>query len=266
MINLFLNNFSFGPWSKGHNFYWFLKFVILNFGMISILSIFLLFLLILGRIKLTKDYFFLILITTILISTPLLTTFTIDGADMLKFFYMAIFPLSIFSGIVIEKILKKKSGFVLSVIIIFLVIASGFIDLAGSYLNRNFAYSQADLDAGVWVMSNTPQKSVFMTYPSIHSSVTDIAGRLRVLSYTTWPYTHGYNTGADNIFTRQADIEAYYKYGDESILDEYKVNYVFLGSEEISNFPEAKNAIELNTNLLKVYDKENIQIYQRKTN
>jgi uncharacterized membrane protein len=176
---------------------------------------------------------------------------------------MAIPFLSIFSAIVINKIFEKKLGLVFGVSIIFLGVLSGFIDLAGSNLNRNFAYSGSDLRAGEWIMSNTPQKSVFITTTSIHSPVTDIAGRLRVLSYTTWPYTHGFNIGEDNIFTRQEDVKNFFVDQNNEILDKYGVSYVYFGPTERSDFPEAKNKLESNTSLQKVYEENDVEIFKK---
>ena len=43
--------------------------------------------------------------------------------------------------------------------------------------------------------------------PTVHSATTDIGGRLRIISYINWPYSHGFNTGEDNVFTRVKDVD-----------------------------------------------------------
>jgi uncharacterized membrane protein len=139
--------------------------------------------------------------------------------------------------------------------------------LGNSFLNKNFAYSLDDYQAGIWIRENTPQKSVFVTSPTVHSPVTEIGGRLRVLSYINWPYSHGYNTGDDNVFRRLADIESFYgnienKEKVSQIMKQYNINYIFYGEEERNQFPEAGVKFENLKYFKKVFTSQTIQIYE----
>jgi len=267
-LGLFINNLSEGLVSNNRNLYWFLSFIIANFGVPLILFLILLLLLILRRIRLKLNILFLIILFIGLIILPAICSFTIDKADMLKFFYIAYIPLSVLSSIVLERISRKKLGLLFVMVLIFMSTWTGINDLIGSYLNKNLGYTTDDMDVGNWVRNNTPKKSVFLTYPTVHSPVSDIAGRLRVMSYSNWPYTHGYNTGDDNIFVRSNDINSFYNSLEDVeltqfLISKYNINYVYYGPDESSNFPEAENGLESNILLEKIYDQNNIKIYKR---
>jgi len=137
-----------------------------------------------------------------------------------------------------------------------------------AYLNKTEAYSISEYNVGMWIRKNTPQKSVFLTSPTVHCPVTDIAGRLRVISYINWPHSHGFNTGSDNVFSRVEDLRSFYtgtitNAEAEDILLKYDIDYIYLGSNEISDFPEAENRLESNKQLEKIYDEEDIKIFKK---
>ena len=140
--------------------------------------------------------------------------------------------------------------------------------LIHAYLNKTQGYSSGQYLVGIWIRENTPQKSVFLTSPTVHNPVSDIAGRLRVLSYINWPYSHGFNTGADNVFSRLDDIKLFFNPSSSHsvksvILDKYNINYIYIGEEERSDFPNAQNELESNSSFNKIYDQDNIQVYER---
>jgi len=43
----------------------------------------------------------------------------------------------------------------------------------------------------------------------------------------------------------------------------YDIDYIYLGSNEISDFPEAENRLESNKQLEKIYDEEDIKIFKK---
>ncbi|MFZ3301720.1 MAG: hypothetical protein WA152_03345 [Microgenomates group bacterium] len=266
-ISLFLSNFDFGPWVMDKNIFWFLNFLFVNLGVPFLLLVILILLIIFKKIHLSWQINALILIFLSLVSIPFIITFTIDRADMLKFVYISYIPLSILASIVLSRIYLKPIGKVFVVILIFLSIATGLIDLSGSYINKNFGYSQSDLEVGKWIRENTQEKSIFVTYPSVHSPVSDIAGRIRVLSYTNWPYTHGYGDTLDNVFIRSDDINMLYSEAENverflSFVSKYKIDYIYYGQNELSNFPEAKNKLESNNRIKKVYENNDTKIFK----
>lgn len=264
-LNLFIQNFSYGPWTN-NGIYWIVKFIYANLGIPFFLFSILIALILLKRIVIDWKLRYLIyfLIATLLI--PFLFTFTIDRADMLKFFYISYIPLSILASMVIDRITNHRLGLLVGTILIAGSVLTGVIDLAGSSLNKNLGYTNADLKVGIWIRNNTPQKSIFVSSPTVHSPVSDIGGRLRVLSYTNWPYTHGYNSGEDNVFVRSDDIKKLFNNIDNSeitinLLDKYGIRYVYFGPQELADFPEAKNKLESSRIFKLIYDENGIKIY-----
>ncbi len=257
-IETLKNNFFFKPWNDTKTIYWHLLFILFNIGAPLIFSIVALFFL---RIK---KVVFLILLALIYILIPYLMKFTIAEGDMLKFFYFAIVILSLISVYFIATVIKNKfiSFFVICVVV-FSSTFSSFLTLSNSYLNKNFGYSIGDMKAGLWIRENTPQKSVFVTMPTVHSAPTDIGGRLRIISYINWPYSHGFNYGEDNVFSRVDDVETVYRTADINLVkSKYKANYIFLGQEERGKFPGAESLLDKNVFLKKVYTQEGVSIYE----
>ena len=265
-------NFSFGPWTKDKSFSWYLKFILANFGLIFILNFLAIFLnifLAFSRKKIQKNFFFISTLSLFLFSIPFSVRFTIYEEDMFKFFYFAIVFAIISSFLFLSTLIKNKT--ILIIFILFFSLFStfsSFLTLIHSFLNKSYAYSLEDLEAGLWIREFTPQNSIFISLPTVHSPVDQIGGRLRVLSYINWPYSHGYYLGEDNVFSRLEDIENLYKNSKNEkfvleIMGKYKADYIFYGREEKIKFPQAQIDFDQNKNLRKVYDKIEIKIWQR---
>lgn len=263
-FKLVMNNFSFGTWDNLKSLSWHIKFILLNLGAVLLISI-----TSLRYIKL-KNFKILVYSSLIFILIPYFARFTIAGGDMLKFFYFSVSLMSITSVNFVLKIVKNRvlKTFII-VTLIFTSTFSSFLTLANSYINKNYAYSLNGTDIGNWIRINTPKKSIFITSPTIHSPASEIGGRLRVISYINWPYSHGFNIGEDNVFSRVQAVEEFYKNADNlditrQIILRYGINYVYFGPDELSDFPEAKNKLESNNLLEKVYEKEDISLYKTK--
>lgn len=265
VVDVVLDTFSWGAWQT-HQTMWYVEFVISNFN----LSIFLFVLIPFFLIKIRNSNLnYLVLVSLVMMSIPFLLKFTIYEYDMFKFFYFATFLITL-TVILFSLHVFKQNKFYLLVTLVVLIstVWTSINTLIHAYLNKSNAYSISDYDSGLWVRENTPQKSVFITYPSVHNAATDIAGRLRILSYINWPHSHGFNEGVDNVFTRDKDIIDFFENADDEqltmkIMDKYNIDYVYYGSHELSNFPEAENKLESNSLLIKVYDQGNIKIFER---
>lgn len=264
VIGTFLSNFRLGPWDTTQSFQWYLAFPFANFGILALIFLFF----ILLPITKTRKLTFLLVLSAVLYIIPHIFNFTIYDADMLKFFYFLQIPLSVIAGLSLQRFFSfSKLGKNLVILLVIISSFNSYLTLASSFLNKYEGYSEADYQAGMWIRNNTSPNSVFITIPTVHSAVSDIGGRLRVLSYTTWPYTHGFNKGLDNVFTRQADIESLYKDPTDTentkrILNLYHINYLYLGTEENNKYPYAQQLFS-HLNFLKVvYNASGIQIYQ----
>ena len=259
MFQVLVQSFSWGPWQK-HNLFWFILFGVLNLNIIFPLFLF--------SFLFKKNYknnslLPLYLTSFVIFLIPFLMRFTIYEFDMFKFFYYLVPLMCVLVATSFSKVRFKKSAFIVFILLCIPVMLTSVILLTHSFFNKNIGYTFSDLSAGTWIRKNTPQKSVFITMPTVHSAVTDIGGRLRVISYNNWPYSHGFNYGSDNVFSRVKDVESVYQTGDVSLVkSKYNANYIFLGLEEISRFPNALKLLDRNTKLRKVYNLENIVIYE----
>ncbi|MEM2969510.1 MAG: hypothetical protein QXR63_01080 [Candidatus Bathyarchaeia archaeon] len=164
---------------------------------------------------------------------PNFVSFTPNPWDMYKFFHFAWIPISVLSGTALARIRKDAA----ILLLLLSVLASGSVTIYN--LSTNYiAASWDEYNVGMWIRDNTEEKSVFLTYYSIHSPPAMIGGRLRVLSYLNWPYGHGVKL--DDIFERVEDVDkAYTGSADdlEIVIKKYGIKYVYVGVEELENYP-----------------------------
>lgn len=239
-----LQSFEFGPWDKTKSLWWYIIFYVANFPLLLV-AIF--------GIKRQRVIFEWALGLWLI---PNLIRFTVFGWDMFKFYYFMVIPVSVLAATA----LKNK---IITFVAVFITCFTSILILANCFLNKNEAYTQSDYEVGLWIRNHTPQRSVFLSMPTVHDPATQIGGRLRVLSYINWPYSHGYNTGSDNVFARLDDIKLVYSQMDSKfVLYKYKVRYVYSGPEELANFPKHREILDQATNLRVVYNSGGIQIYE----
>ena len=270
LVSLVRENFSFGPWEKGKDIMWHLQFIGMNFGLpfgLTVLTFIWLFWRAVTKKEILKEVFFLSTLSLIFFAIPYILRFTIYKGDMFKFFYfMAPLSLIVSFWIVNTAIKKKTIQKIILALIFFSSVFSSLLTLANSALNKNIAYSDEELKAGLWIRENTPKNSVFISLPTVHAPTSQIGGRLRVLSYINWPYSHGYNVGEDNVFARLRDVESvYFSGGREEVIKtamKYKADYIYYGSEERAKAPQAEEFFDSLGFLKRVYSSEGITIYE----
>ena len=265
LTELVRNSFKIGSWDTGKDFLWHARFLISNFGIIIISYIIFLVSLLKNR---KREYLFIAASFSVLFFIPYLVNFTIFYGDMFKFYYFSVIFGSILSSIIFTELLNKSrfTNFLFTLVVT-AWIATSMLNLGWSFFNKNKAYDDTDLAVGVWIRENTPQRSVFLTTPTVHTPVTQIGGRLRVLSYINWPYSHGFNMGVDNVFTRLTDIEKFYAGVVDmneqiSILKKYSVDYIYLGIDEKSKNANIESILSENELYDLVYNEENVSIYK----
>ena len=253
-----LDSFIWTPWQK-HSLTWFILFTIGNLNIGFLVLVLLTFL---KRIWRDRENVWIFLGALFIFIIPFSMRFTIYEFDMLKFFYyLAPFICALLAYFCSQAKHKKLSVLMFIIITTFSSLTSANL-LVHSYLNKNAGYSYSDYEAGIWIRGNTPQRSVFITMPTVHSATSDIGGRLRVISYINWPYSHGFNVGSDNVFSRVEDVTVVYKTGDANKVKlKYKAKYVFYGQEEKGQFPTADKLFGNNKNLKLVYNQDGIKIY-----
>jgi len=223
-------------------------FYLLNLGVPFLIS--LVFIKKVNGVLLKLVFLFLFLIPNLVSITP-------NPWDMYKFFIFAWVPLAVLSGAALSKI-NKSVAFVL---LLLSILTSANVILYN--LGTNYtAASWNEYELGMWVRENTPERSVFLTYYSIHCPPVMIGGRLTVASYVNWAYGHG--VPWDDIKARCDDVDSAYTGNSENlmqIVNAYNVTYIYVGADELRNFPgcaERFNGVEW---LRPVYN-GNLRIYE----
>ena len=203
-----------------------------------------------GHEYLKVTFLLLFLIPNILLLTPWVW-------DMYKFFMFAWIPIVVLSGIVLAKVPK--------IVVITLVLLSIITSASVIIYNVGTNYTGAswgEYQLGLWVRDNTPQNSVFLTYYGVHEPPSMIGGRLRVSSYVYWPYGHG--EPLDQVYQREHDIDTAYT-GNETqlatVVRQYNVSYVYVGNEELSNYPGSVAHFNEIRWLMQVYEDGNLRVY-----
>jgi len=204
-----------------------------------------------GHEYLKLTFLFLFLIPNILLMTPWVW-------DMYKFFIFAWVPIAVLSGIMLAK--TKK------IVVITLVLLSVITSASVIIYNVGTDYtgvSWGEYQVGIWIKENTPEGSVFLTYYSIQCPPSMIAGRLRVSSYVYWPYGHGEPLSEVN--AREKAIDGAYN-GTESqlstVIQTYNVSYVYVGNDELRNYPGCIAHLNEINWLVQVYAKDGLYVYQ----
>jgi hypothetical protein len=204
-----------------------------------------------GNELLKGSLLFLILIPNILLLTP-------NPWDMYKFFMFAWVPIAVLSGVVLAKTRK--------IVILTLVLLSVLTSASVIIYNVGTNYTAAnwnEYQLGLWVQNNTPERAVFLTYYGIHSPPAFIGGRLTVSSYINWPY--GWGIPLNDIFQRQDDIDRAFNgsVSDlQTIVTTYNISYVYVGYEELSNYPNCTAHFDSISWLEPVYTDQDLRIYQ----
>jgi len=204
-----------------------------------------------GNEYLKGTFLALFLIPNILLLTP-------NPWDMYKFFIFTWVPIAVLSGIV----LAKRRKIVVLTLVLLSIMTSASVIIYNVETNYTAA-SWSEYQLGTWVRDNTPERSVFLTYYSIDAPTGFIGGRLRVSSYVNWPYGHG--VPLEEVWQREHDVDAAYN-GTETrlaaVVRAYNVSYVYVGVEELNNYPGCIAHFDGVGWLTQVYVDGNLRIYR----
>jgi hypothetical protein len=196
-----------------------------------------------------------------MLAFPNLFSFTPNVWDMYKFFHYAWIAVALAAGCFLADLsvpnmrkTSRKLRVLIPTAIVLLLVFSMFSSGLVAVWNLSTSYSCADrgeYETGLWVREHTPERSVFLTWSSIHAPVSMIGGRLRVLGYVNWAYGHGFD-----FWGRDQDLERAYKGTIAETLEvaeTYEVSYIYVGDEELKNAPGCLKKFEGMPQLEQVY-------------
>ncbi len=207
-----------------------------------------------------RHLFFIYSWLTTMFLIPNIVSFTPESFDMYKFFHFMWIPVAIASGGVLNRLYSKKK--VLALIVIAFSVFTPLLDAAWNLSVEYPGYTLEEYSAGIWIRENTPQQAVFLEEGNIHSPPTQIAGRLRIQGYGTWPYGHGYD-----IWTRDRDIKKAFQNiprGTLETAEKYNATYAYIGREELQKYPGVKEKFDQHFKRVYSNDLGRIWIYRLK--
>jgi hypothetical protein len=204
-----------------------------------------------GHELLKGTFLFIFLVPDILLLTP-------NPWDMYKFFMFAWVPIAVLAGVVLA---KTRKILIVTLVLLSVLTSASVISFN---LGTNFtAANWSEYQLGLWVQNNTPERSVFLTYYSIHCPPAFIGGRLTVSAYVNWPY--GWGIPLNDIYQRQNDIDRAYN-GSSTDLQEvitlYNISYIYVGYDEINYYHNCTAHFNSISWLKPVYTDQELRIYQ----
>jgi len=135
-------------------------------------------------------------------------------------------------------------------------IATGITALQSERLQYGMVFTDEDLAAARFTVTNTEPQSLFLTAPITNQPILSLAGRSIVRGPTAWLWSHGYE-----FRDREADVRRIYAGAEDAsdLLDYYDVDYVFIGDAEKTQLHA--NSQFFDSTLPVVYRSEKITIY-----
>ncbi|MBI2445838.1 hypothetical protein HYV43_05610 [Candidatus Micrarchaeota archaeon] len=142
--------------------------------------------------------------------------------DNLKFFFFVQWAAAFFIAAGLVSLWQRKQR-VLQVavaVVLAVLVFSGSLSIAREAGLHWRLYDANDLQLAEWAQSNTSRSAVFLTSTAHNHPVSSLAGRMTVLGYPGWLWSHGFDYGSV-----QADAKAMYA-GDAARLESSGVDYV----------------------------------------
>ncbi len=118
---------------------------------------------------------------------PNVVQFSVVSFDMNKYFQVMWVAVALLAAW-----LMRRWSAPAIVVVLLLSVPSPLLVAGWTALNRQQVLSHDELEAAVWVAANTPDRSVFVTDGWLNS-LTDPAGRLRLLTYTPYVANLGFD-------------------------------------------------------------------------
>jgi hypothetical protein len=158
----------------------------------------------------------------------------------------------------------KKLGTILFFIFLILATFSGFLDVAGRFVNLDKLlfgyYGKDEVFAADWIRKNTSPDDVFLTSTYANVFVPMLTGRRIYFGFPGWLWSHG---NGRVIEERRPKIEEFLKTGDQTTLCKDGVKYIlwddgFVKDWQNIDMEKVGRAVE------EIFNNEGIKIYKIK--
>lgn len=120
--------------------------------------------------------------------------------------------------------------------IVLLILLWSFAGILTIYRESTLSWqinSVENISVGAFIRNNTAPTAIFLSADGHNHPVTMVAGRATVMGYRGWLWTHGinYSQTERDVMTMLRGLD-----NTEELLKEYKVEYVFIGSQELHDY------------------------------
>lgn len=160
-----------------------------------------------------------------------------------------------------QQILNRFSlkGLFIIIPIFLLLIVTGVLSVYRESYTKWLMFSNEDIKVAEFIKENTPKDSIFLTSDKHNHLVPCLAGRKILMGYRGWLWTHGIDYRQ-----REKDVLTMFsgKIGAKNLIENYGIDYVFIGHSERKNFNA--NDLFFNQNYSLVFNSEDIKIYKVK--
>lgn len=160
-----------------------------------------------------------------------------------------------------QQIINRFSlkGLFIIIPIFILLIASGVLSVYRESYTKWLMFSNEDLAIVEFVKENTSKNSLFLTSDKHNHLIPCLTGRKILMGYRGWLWTYGINYQK-----RERDIFEMFsgRNNAKSLLENYGIDYVFIGPSEKNNFNANEPFFEQNYSL--IFNSENTKIYKLK--
>lgn len=197
---------------------------------------------------------------------PLISLFLISNIvifqpydyDNIKFMIYSYLGVCLISALFLDDLFKKRAHRWLIFLIIIVINFTGLVSLIRESALKYQLSDSLEIQLAEQIIEKTDNDSIFLTADRHNHPATMLAGRKVLMGYRGWLWTHGIDYQEV-----ERDVLAIYEGTNRSheLLDQYQVEYIFLGPTEINDFRANQNFFAKNFEL--VIDHPRGQVYRR---
>ena len=187
-----------------------------------------------------------------------LVTFQPHVYDNMKFMLYSYLVTSMVAGILLTKFWQiNKINKFLVILALTLLTFTGVLSVWRESYTSWKIVDNSQLKVAKFISEQTSTNSLWLTSDDHNHLVPMLAGRSIIMGYRGWLWTHGIDYSQ-----REKDVSKMYQGGVEAknLLQKYGVNYIYLGSSEVTKFQA--NQAWYEKNFPTIYQDEMIRIFE----